>query len=186
MHSEDVSLKHTLTDKEMGQLARDQAGAIEKRMVAESELGAIKKDYAGRIALANAEIGSISARVNSGWEMRNVKCLLVDERPNGYRLIIRTDNGHIARRRKLEPEERQMKLTDSPPAPGSGPTLVALLPIDDENWAEDFAEVPLYEDEAAALKDAGIQFRQMVPNRLQIEAGPVVEKPMRKRGKGKK
>ena len=33
--------------------------------------------------------------------------LLLDERPEGYRLVVR-NNGRVARRRKLNPEERQL------------------------------------------------------------------------------
>jgi hypothetical protein len=168
MIQEDVQLRHDLTDAEMAGLARKQANAIEQAGVLKKDLEAIKKDFGGRIALAEAEIGGISSRVNSGWEMRNIKSILVDERPEGYRLVIRTDNGHIARRRKLNPEERQIKISTDTPKPLA---FSVLLPVDDTGWETDFYEVPLYEDEAEALRHVpNLTFKPIV-NRRQIEAG---------------
>lgn len=165
MTLEEVQLKHSLTDNEMAGLARKQANAIETLKVTKGDLDAIRKDYGGRIALAEAEIGSISGKVNAGWEMRSIKCLLVDERPEGFRLVIRTDNGHIARRRKLEPEERQMRLTTEPPKPLA---FSVILPVDDEGWETDFFEAALYSDEADALRHVhGLEFRPIM-NRRQL------------------
>jgi hypothetical protein len=147
---EEVQLKHQLTDFEMAALARSQSQAFGKLKALEDEIAAIKKDYAGRLALSNAEISSIASRVNTGFEVRNIRCLLLDELPEGYRLTVRTDNGHVARRRKLNPEERQIKLTDTEPRSF---THQATLPVDDETWDVDVTQILLYEDEAAELKD---------------------------------
>ncbi len=177
MTLEEVQLRHDLTDNEMAGLARKQANAIESLKVTKGEVDAIKKDYGGRIALAEAEIGSISGKVNAGWEMRTVKCLLVDERPEGYRLVIRTDNGHVARRRKLEPEERQLKLTTEPPRP---PAFSVILSVDDEGWDVDFYEAALYQDEAESLRHiSGLQFKPIIPRRQ------LSESPNDKKNKGK-
>lgn len=165
---EEVSLKHVLTDNEMAGLARQQAQSYDKLKVLENDLAAIKKDYGGRIVLANAEVGSITSRVNSGFEFRNIPCILLDERPEGYRLVVRTDNGHIARRRKLQPEERQIKLSSEEPREYG---FVATMAVDDETWEPDVYEVPLYGDEAESLKGLpDVQLRPFTRRRA-IEAG---------------
>jgi len=175
---ESVSLKHVLTDFEMAALARSQAQAFDKLKVTENDLAAIKKDYGGRIALANAEIGSISARINTGFEFRDIPCLLLDERPEGYRLVVRTDNGHIARRRKLNPEERQLKLSTEP---GKRFEFIGTFAVDDETWELDIFEVGLYADEADQLKDCSdVQIRPFEHRRALLNA------PEEKKGKGKK
>jgi hypothetical protein len=188
MHIEEVSLRHELTDRELAQLAKGQANAIEKKTAAEGELGAIKKDYAGRIALAQAEVSNISQRVNAGWEMRSIKCLLIDERPEGYRLIVRTDNGHIAKRRKLNPEERQMKLVPPEEQRAERPLVAsALLKVDDPDWHDaDMAQVTFYEDEVEALRGAQppVEFVALNPRGTrQIEAAAADAK---KRGRKEK
>lgn len=150
MHIEEVNLKHELTERELANLARQQSHALGKKAAAEAELGAIKKDFGGRIALAQAEVTNCSQAINTGWEMRNIKCILIDERPEGYRLVVRSDNGHVARRRKLEPHERQMNLAEQPQARDFYAT--AVLVVDDEDWKTDVCAVPLYEDEFELLK----------------------------------
>lgn len=149
---EAVNLKHVLTDKEMADMARAQAQAIDRLNVAEGDLSAIKKQYAGTIALARAEIGSLSARVQTGFDMRNIRCLLLDERPEGYRLVVRLDDGHIAIRRRLEQHERQLKLTTDEPREF---THQATLKVDAEDWDADVVQVLLYLDEAEELQRVG-------------------------------
>ncbi len=185
MHTEEVNLKHILTDQEMAGLARQQSSALGRKAAAEGELAAIKKDFGGRIALAQAEVQNCSQAVNTGWEMRNIKCLLLDERPEGFRLIVRADNGAVAKRRKLEPAERQMKLTDDPPREYFAS---ALLPVEDEAWATDVCQVPLYQDEVELLRmaDPPIQFGPPPGRNRQIEA-PASDPPPaeEKRGRGR-
>lgn len=171
MHIEVVSLRHELTDSELAALAKMQSNALGKKAAADAELAAIKKDFGGRIALAEAEVTNYSQSINTGWEMRNVNCILIDERPEGYRLVVRSDNGHIAKRRRLGPEERQMKIGDNPELR----TFVAsaLLPVDDETWTEtDVFQVPLYQDELDMLRLAKpvIQFAPPPGRHRQIEA----------------
>jgi len=179
---ESVSLKHVLTDFEMAALARSQAQAFDKMKVTENDLAAIKKDYGGRLALANAEIGSISARINTGFEHRNVPCLLLDERPEGYRLVVRSDNGHIAIRRKLEPHERQLKITTDEPREFE---VIATMAVDDATWEVDIFEVGLFADEADALKNCpDVQTRPFIRHRA-IEAGAPQEDGKKRASKKK-
>src|SRR5580700_3595269 len=127
MQTEEVNLKHRLSDKEMADLAREQAQRLQAKRVAESELESIRNAYKARITEAQAAVDGISARVQAGFEMKNIRCMIANERPEGYRLIIRLDTGHIASRRKLDQAERQIKLSEV-----NDPFVaVALLPIDD-------------------------------------------------------
>lgn len=170
MHIEEVNLRHDLTDSELAGLAKQQSQALGKKAAAEAELAAIKKDFGGRIALAQAEVTNHSQSINTGWEMRNIKCLLIDERPEGYRLLVRVDNGHVAKRRRLEPQERQMTLTADEPRKF---VASALLPVDDKEWETDMCQVPFYEDELEVLRriQPPITFLPMTGPRRQIE-GP--------------
>jgi hypothetical protein len=190
MQIENVMLKHSLTDGEMAALARSQAQSFGRVKALEDELNAVKKDYAGRIALAQAEVSGISSRVNTGFEMRDIRCLLLDERPEGYRLVVRLDNGHIARRRHLNPEERQLKLDMDATKIGQGFTATpskdlcfsALLPVDEESWDVDVFQVGLYQDEADELKSIpGVELVPIIRHKLLGDG-----KPEAKDKKGKK
>ena len=148
MKAESVSLKHEYNDHEMASLSREISRSLSDKLTLEKELEGVRADYKARITGQDALIASLSARISCGFEMQTVKCLLLDERLEGYRLVVRTDNGHIVRRRKLEPQERQLALPDGPP-----PECVATarLDNDDESWPVPSVQVPLYQDEYAAL-----------------------------------
>lgn len=150
MKTDTISMKHEYSDPELAQLSRDIANALNRRSSLETEFDSVKQDYRAQITAQDALVSSLSARVSSGFEMQPVKCILFDERPAGYRLVVRLDTGHVYRRRKLDPEERQMKITDQAP-----PEYVAtaLLRVDDEGWDVDVAQVPLYLDELEALRE---------------------------------
>lgn len=169
MKIEDVSIKHQLTDSEMAALAREQAQAYDKKTTLESDLKAVTGDLKAQVLSADAAIKSISQRVHSGMEYRYIKCLLVDERPVGMRLTIRTDNGHIWKRRKLTSDERQLTITDEAPKPYA---VVVVLPVDDDGWDADQAQVPLYSEEFELLRglpDVAVQ--QDGKPVAQLEAG---------------
>lgn len=170
MTTEEVNLRHSITDKEMADLAREQAQKLQAKRVAEQELESIRSVYKARITEAEAQVGAISARIQSGFEMRNVRCMIINERPEGYRLIVRMDSGHIAFRRKLEQAERQIKLTEvNEPFIG-----VAFLPIDDGSWNDaDFFQCPVRQDEFDVLRaiQPPIQFGELKPVRAQLGPG---------------
>lgn len=148
MKTESVSIQHRFDDKDMAELARDQARAHGRKTTLELELKSVVGDYKARVAQAAAEMSSLSARINSGFEMRSTECLIADEREEGYRLVIRLDTGHITRRRKLAAEERQIELTETP----KQYVGAAILPVDDESWEVEAYMVRLYADEFDALR----------------------------------
>jgi hypothetical protein len=149
MKTESVSIQHRFDDKDLAELARDQARAHGRKSTLELELKSVVGDYKARVAQAAAEMSSLSARINSGFEMRSIDCMIADEREEGYRFVIRLDNGHITRRRKLAPEERQIKLTETPPEQYMG---AAILPVDDESWEVENYLVRLFADEFDVLR----------------------------------
>ena len=180
MTTQEVNLKHRLTDKEMADLGKLQAEALQAKAVAESELNSIKVAYKAKIEEALAKVAGISASIQAGFEYKNVRCILANERLEGYRIAIRLDTGHVAIRRKLEPEERQIKLTDI----HDPYVAVALLPVDDESWDADFFQCPVRRDEFDALRHLpDVKIQDLKPTRGAIEGsveapdGPKRKKP---------
>lgn len=148
MTTEEFSVKHSITDKEMADLAREQSRQLQLRSSLEADFKQIKTSYKSKMEEADAGIKRIAISIQGGFEMRTVRCIIANERPEGYRLVIRTDNGHIVLRKKLEQAERQIKLTEV-----NDPFVAAaLLIIDDEQWQEDFFQCPLRADEFEALR----------------------------------
>lgn len=131
-------------------MGREQSQKLAKKRQLEKDLKSVSGQYKSDILGAEADIERISSRLSEGWEMRVVRCFIADHRPEGYRLLIRLDNGHIAKQRALTPEERQLKLTTEPPRKF---VAFGVLHVDDENWKDVEAyEMPLYDDEFEALR----------------------------------
>lgn len=131
-------------------MGREQSQKLAKKRQLEKDFKSVSGQYKSDILGAEADIERISGRLNEGWEMRVVCCFIADHRPEGYRLLIRLDNGHIAKRRALTPEERQLKLSTEPPRQF---VAFGVLHVDDENWRDVEAyEMPLYEDEFEAVR----------------------------------
>lgn len=84
MKTDSISMKHLYNDPELAQLSRDIANALNRRSSLEAEFDSVKQDFKAQITAQEALVASLSARVSSGFEMQNVKCLLFDERPAGY------------------------------------------------------------------------------------------------------
>jgi len=153
MRTEDISIKHQFAIQELADMGRDQADKLDRLGTLKAELDSVKKQYASQISEAEAGISRISTKVHAGWEVRNVKCFVIDERPEGYRLLVRSDDGHISKRRKLEASERQLTLSTDPPKQY---VSVALLHVDDEGWDVDAYEIPLYEEEFGAIRSLDV------------------------------
>lgn len=168
MTTEEINVKHSITDKEMAELARDQSRQIQMKRSHEAEFAQIKTSYKAKIEEAEASIQRIAISIQGGFEMRNVRCLIANERPEGYRLVIRLDNGHIVSRKKLHADERQIKLAEV-----NDPFVAAaLLMVDDEAWETEGFLCPLRQDEFDALRQLpDVQMQELVPTRGQLSDG---------------
>lgn len=165
--------KYVFGQDELVQIARDQARHMEDMRAAEDEFNNAKTAHKARVSRIEADVSDCTRRVTSGYEMRMVKCLLLKFRPDpDSALIVRTDNGRVMRKRKLDADEKQLKLVTTEPeawifeadfyadTTGDVSELVA-------------ANVPLTAKEAEELRDAEITLK---PTRKQLGSG----KPSRK------
>ena len=169
MKTDYLSIRYSFSEHEIADLAREQSRALADKSNKESDLKAVKKDYESQIAMLDAKVSSISTRVSSGFEMRNVRCILMDHRIAGFRLVVRTDNGHVTRRRKLDPEDMQMKLTEEAPAPYYAQ---AGLIVDDEGWDAEGCVIPVFEDEWEVLRTLrDVKMEPIIGKDKRIEEG---------------
>lgn len=163
MLSTTESVKYQFGQSELVDIARNQARLINEKMAAEDEFNNVKADYKATITKLDADVTKCTLRITSGYEMRSIKCLLLKFRPDkDSALIVRTDNGRVLKRRKLNEEEKQLTLTTAEP----DQYIFEADFYDDA--AGDIAElvaehVPLTAKEAAELRDASLTIKPLRP-----------------------
>lgn len=133
------------------------------------QLGSIKDDYKHKISVLESDMTRCMGKVTSGYEMREIRCLILKFRPdNDSLLIVRTDNGRVMKRRRMNNDERQLTMTAEPPE------LLEYETDFYEDTSSDIAEltaenVPLTAKEAKELTEAlGPKIRKLMKK---IEAG---------------
>ena len=163
-------VRYDFSSQERVDLAVEQSRHSNIIRAAEEELGSIKADYKHRVSVLEADMNRCADKVTSGYEMRNVSCLVLKFRPdNDSMLIVRTDNGRVLKRRRMNADERQLTMTTEPPE------LMEFETDFYQDTSSDIAEsvadnVPLTAKEAKELTEA---------------LGPKIRKLMKKIGDGK-
>ncbi len=101
---------------EVHDLCREQARFFNERNEAADNFKSVQADHKNTLAKLEADINKCTQRVTSGYEMRQIKCLMLKGRPdNESLLLVRTDNGKILKKRRMNADERQIVITDQPP-----------------------------------------------------------------------
>lgn len=162
MEASNELVRYNFHQGELVELSREQARYFNDRKRAEDEFASVKADHKTTITKLEADINRCAQRVTSGYEMRTIRCLLLKFRPdNDSVLIVRTDNGRVLKRRKLNADERQPLLTTDPPEMME--FEVDLYLDTDSDVAEEVAgDVPLTAKEAKELKDVeGLKIRKL-------------------------
>lgn len=170
-HTETV--KYSFQPNELVDIARSQARLINEKTEAEDQFANVKADHKATVTRLDADVAKCTLRVTSGYEMRPIKCLVLKFRPDKESaLIVRTDNGRVLRKRKLDADEKQLKLTITDPDP-------FVFEADFfEDTASDLVEmvaehVPLTMKEANELRDV----IKLTPMRPLISDGKPGEQP---------
>lgn len=106
-----IFLKCDFTAEELkeisSQLAREAANMAE----AEENKKAATAQFAEKIASAKARVASLARQVNQGYEMRNVECrVLLDKPKRGLVQVVRADTGEIVKERPMSDSEKQGSL----------------------------------------------------------------------------
>ena len=103
-------LKYTFSESEKTELGMKLAQCFSDCTSQEASLKSVQTQIKSEIAKIEAEMGSLSEKIRSGYEHRNVKC----EKNFDYRLGIvtytRLDNGDVYRERAMDESERQGSL----------------------------------------------------------------------------
>ena len=103
-------LKYVFTDEEKRELAEKMAHAVIEKNEAEEGMKAVASQFKSTIDRAKAEISSSASKINMGFDMRNVECLMQMDYKNNTVTIIRLDLQEVVRVRAMTAEERQEEL----------------------------------------------------------------------------
>ncbi len=111
-------LKVELTDKELIEIARDQARKGADLEDLNRQLDRAKADFKSSITRVESEIADANRKLRDGWEFRAVKCWTsLDFPKRGFASIYREDSGELVRTRAMHSSEmqRELPLADGQP-----------------------------------------------------------------------
>lgn len=99
-------------EKPQPEQAHELARTLSEIKGVEGEIQMVKLE--GKVALQKLELENdiLSLRINLGYEMREVTCCWWVNWADGYKRLVRFDNGEVVLEKTLSPEERQMSLLD--------------------------------------------------------------------------
>lgn len=156
-------VRYDFTQGELVDLGSELVRHMAARSQAEDQFNSIKADHKNVLAKIEADLNSVGQRVSVKYEMRNIACLILKFRPDADSLlIVRTDNGRVLKRRRMNSDERQLKIATEPPE------LMEFETDFYEDTSSDIAEltaenVPLTAKEAKELTEAlGPKIRKLM------------------------
>jgi len=103
-------LQCKLSEAEVLAFGRELAGAHAEKNRVQAQLDAVKADYKGKIEEQLGRISSLSAKVHSGIETRDVECVMEKNFETGRVTVVRLDCGKIIEDRPMREDEKQMEL----------------------------------------------------------------------------
>ncbi len=110
-----IQVKYVFSNQETVDIAKEQGRHMQAMSRLEEEFDSQKAAQKNAVMRLEADISDCTRKIMSGYEMRNIRCLLLKARPdNESLLVVRTDNGRVVSRRKMNADERQIKITTDP------------------------------------------------------------------------
>ena len=102
-------VKYRFTENEKKEIASEMAQKVSELQQAEDDKKAIMSDFKSKIDGIQANVNNAATKLNSGYEMRSVKCEIM---PNWAKKVweyIREDNGTVAREKAMTADDLQMQ-----------------------------------------------------------------------------
>ena len=102
------TIRHTFTVHELAELADKMGRAAAQVYAIERQKSEQAAHYGAELKAANLAHGDLVERFNQKYEMRDVECRIVYDRPEpGYKAYVRTDNGESIREVPMTDAEKQ-------------------------------------------------------------------------------
>jgi len=103
-------LKYVFSPQEKSDLGAQLAQCFSDCTDAEARLKSVATQIKSEIARIEGEMGSLSEKIRTGYEHRNVKCEKLFDYRLGSVTYTRLDSGEIYRERAMDEQERQQNL----------------------------------------------------------------------------
>ena len=104
-------LQYFFSDPEILEMAKEQSRTLQEKGTLEKKKSELAKTLAGEIEQKQAIIDGLSRGISSGYEWRNIECIIkLDDPKQGQATIYRTDTGESAKVRRMTAEEMQFQL----------------------------------------------------------------------------
>ncbi len=103
-------LKYTFSEAEKTEMGAKLAQCFSDCSGAEAQLKSVQTQIKSEIARIEAEMGSLSEKIRSGYEHRNVECEKVFDFRLGSVTYRRLDTGEVYRERAMDETEKQTSM----------------------------------------------------------------------------
>jgi hypothetical protein len=102
------SVKYTFSGDEIRELGEALAREAQNVFDLRERKSSVTAELAGAIKLANGRVAELTNRINNGYELREVECMLMMETPRpGMKRIIRVDTNEPLRDEPMTAAEMQ-------------------------------------------------------------------------------
>jgi hypothetical protein len=104
-------LKYSFSDAELLNLSKTLAKHNQDLAEIEGQKKRVMADFGAKIQGEESNIGELSRKVSSGYEFRNIECVVTYHDPTqGKKTIVRTDTGEVVRVDVMSHSELQEQL----------------------------------------------------------------------------
>lgn len=107
------SIKYEFNEAEKAEIAKEMAKKVEELSRLEDEKKAMTSDFKSKIDLASAECKAAANKLNTGYEYRNIQCLVERDYRAGKIHFRRPDTMELVRTENMSADEMQMKIEDA-------------------------------------------------------------------------
>lgn len=101
-------IKYTFTQDEIRQLGEGLAREAQSVIDLKVQKTSVTATFTGQIKTAEKRVADLTTRINNGYELREVECLILMETPRpGLKRIIRMDTNETVREEAMTMQEMQ-------------------------------------------------------------------------------
>ncbi|OEU62405.1 MAG: hypothetical protein BA867_09650 [Desulfobacterales bacterium S5133MH16] len=105
-------VKYIFSENEKKEIATEMAQKVTELQQAEDDKKAIMSDFKSKIDGIQANVRNAATKLNSGYEMKSIKCEIVPNWAEKVWESLREDNGEVARKKPMTSDDLQMQFQE--------------------------------------------------------------------------